>query len=1805
MSRERLLELLRLPREKTQAEQEEINRLYEALQGAEGEEETAGFFEAIKKTSQNLFSSASAGIEAIGEATGAETLDRLGERGQELVAPALSSGRRLKTFDDISDVGDAADWLFNSAFPQIATSIATVIPTTLAGAKIGAAGGSILGPAGTAVGGLVGGALGAFIPSMIMGTGEVAKEIKDRGGDAPGAAIGGGIAMGALDTVSMAIGLRGIAPKLFKTSQLFRSNVDRLVAEAVKRGAPPTKFKTALAHALQGAMAEGSIEVSQEVIADWVAQNATGVASPEGELSGRMFETFVLGGLGGATFGTIGGRSQAKLIQQNFDALKEVEGIEQVATEKATKDLADLRIDDMPQDVFTRFLLKNDLNNTRYIQLLSEGKLDEAKQLYKETYTAEKRADELSKYAQDALPEITLGRKTAEKEEQLREAYNNQEINDLYDNLKQEVLTKGRAQGLSDYDIDVPKNEVSIEEKIFQLARNSVMNEYIELADVGVADENRLLSSPALFEQFKREALGKDRRQLIAEHQELFPTGVGTDAATQEQNRQRMSTEDLAKQIALKRFKLANAFESLSYGKEETFDAPTNPVQLNNIWINEIGRSRERIVDPLSGKVTSFRVIYKRSPSDEKGTALEFKKKINTIATEEGEVPTNAEYILNDIDSHEYSESLMGKTFDEVLNELGGISSRRDLEFRLDPKITDDFYGGFLRLASYTGKLNENITYKPNLVDMLRKFVKYAFKPSGATKSEAFFELEKKKLGRLRAVNQRMLQLAHAYETAVVDAVIESNGEQTYNELNKIGADFLGNTQEQISVPQTYQRELIELVNKMKTDNLFTQEMKELTLKKIRSSKNIVGPKVNILDLPENMRAPLVAMRANIDSLTQRVLDEIPKSVLEQEMDVQEIVPSLTGDKPKLEDKTLTLKQIMERRLGSYLTDQYKAFDTGYNPFSFWEKWWGTKKTNLLKEKAVNAILKIDTLKANIEGRADKSGKTVQQEAEEFLQRMFHNEFTAPTLSDLYENKRDLLTSPVNFDKDGVEFKSPLGKLLETKGAQMIPEIRELFGIYDNPAQLAGITTNKLVNLVENYAFFNRLLELDATSGEKIFSPTKSSTFDTEVPLINTPITGFYTTKEMAEALQIGKRNRDSFTSSAYQYFLYAKGLAQAGKTVFSPMAQMRNFFTATMFYMANGHYFGNGREDWSNTLKTVMSELGARGTTQGGKLTFDGKQAQKVYTRLQELGVINTNTVTGELLNNLEVATVNGINLLNANEALYFLNQKLDEKAPQRFTETGVRGSTLFKGPIRLYQATDDIWKVMTFFAEKRKLENMWKQSELTELADYAKEFKGYKVGTNKYEDIIEHIASYNVRHTVPNYDYIGRAGNFLRKTPFGNFIAFPIEIMRTSLNMLHMGAREVKAGYKYNKPELRKRGYTRMMSYGMMAVGIPKAAAATAAMFAENDTEEEDGISSEQMAELRRLIPEYAKFNYIAPISLKDGKFRYFDLSHLAVYDMTAQLADAFASAAANGGTIPVDEVGRFTEQMMGLFEPFGEPSIFSQVLLDMLNNQKNTFRSSRGGDISKEEALGEYMKDQIEYFWEKAQPGIWAQTRDLALAMPDAEISFNKYGRKKDFEDALSAFGGVRIAETDIRTTLPFMINSYQKRARTARNIVAGIYQSGAVDAKQLKEEYIRANKALFNAQQELFLDFRAAMNAGVPKSFINKQNKDRTIFGTTKKTIKDNLTFALGLNQLPPEYTRFMRGQFVPFRMPESSIETFKKNTKEMARAGNLTGVRDIKWFEFDNYYNSLSVKKYSLLSDWDSQSEELASEFLEE
>ena len=43
-----------------------------------------------------------------------------------------------------------------------------------------------------------------------------------------------------------------------------------------------------------------------------------------------------------------------------------------------------------------------------------------------------------------------------------------------------------------------------------------------------------------------------------------------------------------------------------------------------------------------------------------------------------------------------------------------------------------------------------------------------------------------------------------------------------------------------------------------------------------------------------------------------------------------------------------------------------------------------------------------------------------------------------------------------------------------------------------------------------------------------------------------------------------------------------------------------------------------------------------------------------------------------------------------------------------------------------------------------------MWSKNELTELGNFAKEYKGYQTGSNKYEDIIESHVNSPVLDTI-----------------------------------------------------------------------------------------------------------------------------------------------------------------------------------------------------------------------------------------------------------------------------------------------------------------------------------------------------------------------------------------------------------------------------------------------------------------------
>ena len=84
-----------------------------------------------------------------------------------------------------------------------------------------------------------------------------------------------------------------------------------------------------------------------------------------------------------------------------------------------------------------------------------------------------------------------------------------------------------------------------------------------------------------------------------------------------------------------------------------------------------------------------------------------------------------------------------------------------------------------------------------------------------------------------------------------------------------------------------------------------------------------------------------------------------------------------------------------------------------------------------------------------------------------------------------------------------------------------------------------------------------------------------------------------------------------------------------------------------------------------------------------------------------------------------------------------------------------------------------------------------------------------------------------------------------------------------------------------------------------------------------------------------------------------------------------------------------------------------------------------------------------------------------------------------------------------------------------------------------------------------------------------------------------------------------DRLDSKYERFMNSQFTPSKVPEGRKETYEKNTEEIARTGNLTGIRNVNWSKFEDFYNQLAVSTLNLQKDWDSQTEELVSKFLAE
>ena len=211
-----------------------------------------------------------------------------------------------------------------------------------------------------------------------------------------------------------------------------------------------------------------------------------------------------------------------------------------------------------------------------------------------------------------------------------------------------------------------------------------------------------------------------------------------------------------------------------------------------------------------------------------------------------------------------------------------------------------------------------------------------------------------------------------------------------------------------------------------------------------------------------------------------------------------------------------------------------------------------------------------------------------------------------------------------------------------------------------------------------------------------------------------------------------------------------------------------------------------------------------------------------------------------------------------------------------------------------------------------------------------FRKKIARKEIADESFEGFLDELSANIVRNQVPNYEFIGRTAKALRQSPFGNFIAFPLEIMRTGNNIMTQSIDEITSGI----PELRALGLRRLFAFGTTVGGIPYTLSEV--------YKAKNNVSDEEIQALRRFVPEWSKNStLLAKGRDEKGNLKYTDASYSLAYDFLIRPYQAVTNAMAqtDGSNESLKEaLGKgITDGMVEIMRPFTEESIFIDGLVD----------------------------------------------------------------------------------------------------------------------------------------------------------------------------------------------------------------------------------------------------------------------------
>ena len=626
------------------------------------------------------------------------------------------------------------------------------------------------------------------------------------------------------------------------------------------------------------------------------------------------------------------------------------------------------------------------------------------------------------------------------------------------------------------------------------------------------------------------------------------------------------------------------------------------------------------------------------------------------------------------------------------------------------------------------------------------------------------------------------------------------------------------------------------------------------------------------MSLPDEMKAFVVSMRAMLDGISEQLV------------------------RNGLVSPDLALK--LEDNMGNYVHRAYALYTVG-------QKW----ADKLRKE--------------NKNWQTSREGDDIIQTAKHNLVQLFagHIMATNPNLS--IEEVGRMANEAADVEIETIlQAKAPVlgsdeGSFLPYRNTgtlqqrEDVPEwLRKLLGEFTDPGTAFLLSVSKSATLLHTSGYLASMR--DKGMGNVFFEEgNRPQEASVRISAMNSallkPLDGLYTTPEMAQILYDSENN----TRQGWPILWKVMNINKSMKTVYSPVTQMKNFFSNTFFAVNNGHF--------------DVTKMGVAFNYFKGQVV--NNQTEAIMERLKPLflrGVLNQSLTARELND-----------IFKTNDFEQYVLDNAEKSGGDIMDRIQRTGRSIGRGASRLYQASDDFWKIFAYYNEQQDLSK----------ALFGKKYDDLNA---KEKNEVDNESADRVMNTYPTYDRVlGIFKGLSKAAVFGNFIAFRAESFRVFGNTIAYAYNDIARGIKEKNPRMVAYGSKRLMGmatynairmegiyWGAKYAGLGVSGIISSiwgSLFGgDDDDEERQAINS--------WVPSWAMSDckiYDAK-SAKDGKITFYPIGSLDPYAGVFNIFNAYSY-----GSEWLPEGGA-KSAALEIVAPFVEPEMVIDNIMSAMKNK-----------------------------------------------------------------------------------------------------------------------------------------------------------------------------------------------------------------------------------------------------------------------